>query len=196
MAFRLYLVPSIGTGVYPDGRRAKYFRDDLPGRAFAAMDYGFQPVFLVGSDLNPTDEAFVLGHADASAFPVNLDVRLSSGEANNAVSQLEAKQIPAHWVNASITWRTCARTTAGMFQYFQRVHSYVGNMVVIDGTNQTLNTQFQNLPQNFQFGLLNAAQSFGYSTAFIANQTQLREVIKTFGDGWGTKPFVFGDNTI
>jgi hypothetical protein len=196
VAFRLYLVPSIGTGIFPDARRAKYFKDDL-GVPYASMDYGFQPVFIVGADLSPADQAFIDAQPDASSFPANLDVPLSAGEATNASTLLESFFIPAHWVTAALTWRETARITCGMFQYFQRVNGILGSVILLDGTsNKTLNTQWQVIPVNIQQGLLEAARSLGYDTSFIANNTQVRAIIKNFSDQWGSKPFIFGNNEI
>lgn len=192
MSFRLYLVPQIGTGIFPDGRRPKYFVDDL-AVPWVGMDYGFQPVYLVGADLSPTDDTFVIGQADVFGFPFDLDPQLTAGQANVAEAALELFFIPANWVTASLTWRDVARTTAGMFQYMQRLNVIVGNVILLDGTsNRTLNTQWQNVPVNIQTGIRLAASQLGYNTTFIANNTQVRAIFKNFSDQWGSKPFIFG----
>lgn len=198
MAFRLYLTPAIGTGVFPDARRPKYFKDDLnPPEPWTAMDYGFQPVFIVGSDLSQAGEDFILAQPDVSEFPVDLDVPLSGGEANDAKNMLESFFIAAHWVTASMSWREVARTTLGMFQYFQRLNAVVGNVVLLDGTsNKNLNTQFNAIPANIQSGIHEAARSLGYNSSFITGTTQIRAILKNFADQWGTKPFIFGNEQI
>lgn len=191
MAFRLYLVPSVGTGLFPDAVRAKYFRDQ--GLPSVGMNYGFQPAWLVGADLSAADDTAMIANADVFAFPFDLIARLSAGQANTASAALETLLIPAHWITASLTWRDVARTTAGMFQFMQRAHSIIGNQPLLDGTgNRTLNTQFQQLSRTTQQGILRTAWSFGYDVDFIAPNTQWRAVLKNFADQWGGRPFRFG----
>lgn len=191
MAFRLYLVPKIGTGTSLDPWRVKYF--DGFGIRPNAMHYGFQPVFLVAADLTPVQDASLVANPDAYGFPFDLTPQLSAGQANDATAALESYYIAAHWVNASITWLTVARTTCGIFQYMQRLYGVIGPVLLLDGTsNKNLNTQWNQIPANIQQGILTAAHSLGYDTSFIQNNTQVRAFFKAFGDMWGLKPFEFG----
>lgn len=195
MAFRLYLVPAIGSGSsHLDPRRPKYFKDDLnPPEPWAGMDYGFQPVFIVGANLSSSGESFILAQPDVSEFPVDLDTQLSGGDANTAKDMLESFFIAAHWIVANMTWREVARTTLGMFQYFQRLNAVIGNVVLFDGTgNKTLNAQFSQIPPNIQAGIHEAARTLGYNSSFITANTQIRAILKNFADQWGSKPFIFG----
>jgi hypothetical protein len=191
MAFRLYLVPAIGTGTQQDPRRAKYL-SAMSGYS-GGMDYGFQPVFLTAADLSPANDAALVANADVFGFPVDLSGQLSGGDANTASAALESFFIPANWITGSLTWLEVARTIAGMFQYLQRLNGTIGNVVLLDGTgNKTLNTQFNQIDPTIQAGIISAAQSLGYDTSFIQNNTQVRALIKNFADQWGQKPFIFG----
>ncbi len=194
MAFRLYLVPAIGTGSPTDSRRPKYF----DGLAFNAtrnqMDFGFQPVFLVCCDLiNQADHDSIAAQADAFVFPVDLSPQMGGAAAATA-NILETRYfIPANWLTGSLTWLETTRAICGMFQYMQRLNGVIGNVVVFDGTgNKTLNTQFNQIDPAVQTAITQAAQSLGYSTAFIAGNTQVRAILKNFADQWGNKPFIFG----
>ena len=195
MATRLYIVPQIGTGTSTDPRRAKYI--SALGAFYAAMDFGFQPCFIAAADLSPADDASVAGNADVFAFPFDLAPTMG-GAATSTANFLETTFfIPCNWMTGSTTWLEAARTICGMFQYFQRLWYMLGNVVPIDGTtNKSLNTQFNALPVNVQQGIVSAAQSLGYDTSFIQNNTQVRAFLKNFADQWGSKPFNFGPFSI
>src|SRR5262245_36149399 len=118
MAFRLYIVPVIGAGVKGDPRRPKYFADlDVN---WSAMDFGFEPVMFVGADLSPSNDNFIVGQSDATALPFDLAPTLTGGQVNQTQNKLEALNIPAGWVNTSLTWLEVVRTVLGMFTFLQR----------------------------------------------------------------------------
>ena len=69
----------------------------------------------------------------------------------------------------------------------------LGNVVPIDGTtNKSLNTPYNAFPLNVQQAIVGAAQSLGYDTSFIQNNTQVRAFLKNFADQWGSQPLIFG----
>ncbi len=195
MAFRLYIVPQIGTGTSTDPRRAKYIA--ALGVPYTAMPFGFQPCFCACADLSVANDAAVVANADVFAFPFDLSGQMGS-EAAATSSFLETTFfIPCNWMTGSTTWLEAARIICGMFQYFQRLNFILGNVVPIDGTaNKSLNTQFQQFTAEVQAGILQAASSLGYSTTFIAGNTQVRAILKGFSDQWGAAPFNFGPFTI
>jgi hypothetical protein len=191
MAYRLYITPAIGGGTgIQDPRRPKYFS----GFRWAGMDYGFQPLYLVAADLLPADDAAIIANADVFAFPFNLDVTLSGGQANSARDAFELVFIPAQWVNATLTWRQIARTVAGMFQFMQRLNFTLGNTVLIDDSTK-LNVQWSAVPVNIQTAMLQAAADLGYNTSFISPNTQIRIILKEFADQWGARPFNLNEFT-
>lgn len=193
MAFRLYLVPAIGAGTMLDPRRAKYFQE--LGAAYTSMDFGFQPVFIACADLSTANDAAVTANADVFAFPFDLAPQIS-GDQNTLGTALEAKNIPAHWLTGAFTWLEAVRTVLGMFQFAQRLNGVIGNIVLIDETNRTLNTQWNAIPADIRSGILTAASSLRYDTSFIANNTQVRAILKNFADQWSSRPFIFGGITI
>jgi hypothetical protein len=194
MAFRLYIVPQIGTGTSQDPRRAKYL-SALGGAS--SMDFGFQPCFLVAIDLSPANDAAVVAHADVFAFPFDLSGQMGSEAAATSTFLENNFFIPCNWMTGSTIWLEAARAICGMFQYFQRLNVILGNVVPIDGTtNKSLNTQFNAFSAEVQAGIIQAAQSLSYDTSFIANNTQVRAILKNFSDQWGNKPFIFGQFVI
>ena len=188
---RLYILPQIGTGAETDPRRAKYI--SAMGAAYTAMDFGFQPCFIVAADLSPANDAAITGNADVFAFPFDLSPAMGGVAASTSNFLETTFFIPCNWMTGSTTWLAAARTICGMFQYFQRLQITLGNVVAIDGTtNKSLNTQFNAFPLNVQQAITAAAQSLGYDISFIQNNTQVRAFLKSFADQWGTKPFKFG----
>jgi hypothetical protein len=185
MAFRLYITPAIGAGIPGDGRRPKYV-SALPAVAWAGMDYGFNPLFLVAADLTAPQDASVVANADVFAFPFDLDTNITGGAITTTRNVHEAFLIPLQSVPA--TNRLLARYDAGLFQYMQRLNVVLGNEVLIDN-GAKLNIQWQNIPANVQTAALEAAQSLGYDTSFITGTTQLRAVLKVWADAWGNKQF-------
>jgi hypothetical protein len=83
-----------------------------------------------------------------------------------------------------------------MFQFMRTLDEAVvnrtgGHLVVID-TTAKLNMQFGSLPVENQQDILNAAAALGYDSSFIASNTQVRTILKTFSDVWGNQTFPFG----
>jgi hypothetical protein len=188
MAYRLYIVPVIGTGVLSDPRRPKYI-SDIAGLTWAAMDYGFQPLYLAAADLTLTDDAAVIANGDVFAFPFDLTPNLNQGQVNSAKTAFELALIPAQWVSASNTWHDVARIVAGMFQFMQRLNAILGNIILIDSSTK-LNIQWSSIPSNIQTAIIDSATSLGYDTSFIQATTQLRTILKSLSDQWGDKTFV------
>lgn len=190
MAYRLYIVPKIGTGVRTDPYRPKYFSD--LNYNVGLLDYGMQAIYMASGDLSPTDDAFVAGKADVITFPFDLSTTVGGGNVQQARAALEAVFIPAQTVNGQDTWLAVARMCGGCFIFMSRLA--VSITLVLD--TAYLNTQWSAIPVNIQNAILDTAQFFGYDTTFIRNNTQVRTIITTFADAWGNKPFVIGEMTI
>jgi hypothetical protein len=185
MAYRLYITPVIGSGVPGDSRRPKYIAD--LGVSWAAMDYGFQPIFLVAANVTPAQHTALITNSDLTAFPADLATNVGGGGVTTAQNALEAAFIPAQWVNGAMRWSEVARIVAGMFQFMQRLNVVLGNEVLID-TSAKLNVQWQAIPANYQTAITEAALSLGY-TFNPAPTDQLRALLKNLSDQWGDKSF-------
>lgn len=195
MTWHLYLVPAIGDGTKANPRRPKYLGDMVIDSA--AIDYGFQPIFLAAADLTDTQHASITGNADVISFPLDLTAVIGGGQAlQNARNALEAALVPAQWVKATDTWAFVAHTVGAMFQFMQRLNFYLGNEVLIDSSTK-LNIQWQNVPVDpYQTAILNTAQSFNYDTSFIAGNTQLRVLLENFAGQWGQRVIHIGMITV
>lgn len=193
MPLHLYILPAIGTGVRGDPRRPKYLGDFVGDQS--ALDFGFQPVFLVVKDISDADHALLSANGDVFAFPEDLASRPLAAAVPVIQAQLELVQIPADWVNAASQWRDIARTIAGMFLFFQRLNAVWGNVQFLDGTTRTLNTRFNQLDQAQRQALEETSASLGYTVSFSPNDT-LRNILKAMADAWGTKPIFLGGITL
>ncbi len=210
MAFRLYIVPSLGDGVsiippYTDTtgpRRPKYIAalqpQYLPGGIPGEWwDYGFQPVFLAGVSLTTADDAAVVANSDVIALPFNLETNITGGQINALKNALEAKFIAADYISGGMSWHAIALANAGMFRFMRALYGEVGNIILFDGTgNKTLNAQYGSLPTSIQDAIQRAAAVEGLSTAFITSTTQVRAMFKELSDQSQSKGFRFGPFTI
>lgn len=199
MPFRLYIVPVIGTGVKGDPRRPKYFADLSVD--WSAVDFGFEPVMFVGATLSVSDDNAIVGQADVTALPFDLAPTLTGGQVNTIQSKLEALNIPAGWVNTSLTWLLVVRTVLGMFSYLQRFSAVyaenTGNTppsVFTSGV--TLNTTFGSLPLAVRTAMVDAAQSFGFSTSGLTANTTLRVILKALADNFQEQQYNFNGTFI
>jgi hypothetical protein len=191
MAFRLYILPLVAdaTKYPPGGRWPKYIKD--LSVSWAGMDYGHNPTMMVAADLLPAQDTALVANADVFAFPFNLDTAITGGAINSTRSALEAFFIPAQDIES--TYRLQARVVGGLFQYMGRLAFVIAqrtgqNQVVID-TAEKLNIQFSSLPVENQGDLLSAAASLNIDTSFITGTTQLRAILRTFANFWGSKQF-------
>ena len=196
MAFRLYIVPKVGTGDDSDPWRAKYFADGLiiPRPAYSAMDYGFEPWFVVGADLSSSDEAFVLAQSDVTAIPANLNANLTNPQVTSVQNKLESINIPAGWVNNGLQWLAVVRIVLGMFSFIQRFGSILNSGQTL-GTgffgSITLSTTIAELSANQVTALQQAAADLNLSTAGITGSTTLRVALKTLADQMSARTYNF-----
>lgn len=181
MAFRLYLVPVVGTGTRADPRRPKYFADGTVTGGWGGADYGFEPWMVVGADLSTADNATIAGQADTLVLPANLDGLLTAGNVTTVQTKLEAIFVPADWVTTAQTWRQVVRIVLGMFGLLQRFHGIHGN-VRLFGSGITLETTFSQLSQTVRDELQLTASSLGVSTAGIVGATSIRQAWKILSD--------------
>lgn len=192
MAFRLYIVPVVGTGARTDPRRPKYFADgQLPSDlAWSSMAYGQEPWMVVGADLATSQDNFVVGQADAFAIPFDLSTNLTAQQVTNVQNKLEAINVPANWVNTSMTWIQVVRIVLGMFLFMQRFNGLNQGVPLFSG-GVTLGTQINQLTQTQRDNLTAAATSLGLSTAGITGTTTLRAALKNLADQMQTMQFNF-----
>jgi hypothetical protein len=196
MSFRLYIVPKIGDGTKANPWRAKYFADNTlsPRPTYSSMDYGFEPWFVVGADLSAPDHSTIAGEPDAFALPTDLDATLTVGQVTSVQNKLEAINVPAGWVNTSLTWRAAVRIVLGMFSFIQRLGALLnaGQTLGVPffGT-VNLSTTISQLSGGTVTALQQAAVDLNLSTTGIVGSTTLRSALKTLADQMDNISFNF-----
>jgi hypothetical protein len=202
MSFRLYIVPIVGTGTKSDPRRPKYFSDGtLINPTWSGIDYGFEPWMFVGADLSAANDALIVSEPDAFAIPFNLEANLTNPQVNSVKNKLEAINVPAGWVNTTLTWRTVVRTVLGMFLFQQRlggvyVETNGGKPPQLFSGGVSLATTFGELSIAMQAAIVATAQSFGFSTAGLTSNTTLRVILKALADNFQNQEFNFNGTLI
>lgn len=197
MAFRIYIVPIIGTGAHGDPRRPKYFTDGtIAAATYGTLTYGTEPRMIVGADLPSGDDVIIVGKPDVLAFPFDLAPTLTGGQVTAVRNALEAANIPAGWVTTADTWANVFRGVAGMCSFLSR---YEGVYAEQTGTaapslfagGVTLASAFSSLPAAVQTALIATAQDQGISTAGLSGATTLRTILRSMADHYSQMVYNF-----
>lgn len=194
MAWHIYLIPIVGLGTKADSRRPKY-QTEL-GNAWSMMDYGFQPVALVGADLDASQEAILLAHADARKIPDALDQTIGAGVLATVQAALEAVNIPAHWVVAGTTYRELLRTLWGFFAFLQRYAEVTNSTAQVFDVTTHLDLRLNQMSASMRQNLRDTAISLGLNIDNLGGVTRLRVALRTVADQWGDRPFQLGGITV
>jgi hypothetical protein len=196
MAFRIYIVPKIGAGVKGDAWRPKYFTDNFltPNPSWSSMDYGFEPWIIVGADLSVSDANLIIAQPDALAIPATMDEALTAGNVTSVQNKLESINVPAGWVNTSLTWRNVVRIVLGIFTFMQRLGSIINEgeevgVPFFGGID--LSTTISQLSQANVDALEQAAIELGVSTAGVTGATTLRVALKSLADQMANRVYDF-----
>ena len=158
------------------------------------MDYGLMPVAIAWVDATTQQHNALAANGDVRQVPANLDNAISSGAVTTTRNILEALDIPGNWVTTADTWRGILRSTAGLFQFAQRVHGRFGTTLLPDGF--TLNTTWSQLPQGAQDIILQVAQELEIDTSGATGSTTLRTIFRTIADAYAGQEMVIGGQTI
>ena len=199
MAVRWYLLP-IETANGGLARGPKYFKwrfdPDPPGLdvPWGMMDYGLMSVAIAWADVTTQQHNTLIANNDVRAVPQNLDATIGAGAVATTRNILEQLDIPGNWVTTADTWRGILRSTAGLFQFAQRVHGKFGVTLLPDGF--TLDTTWSQLPQGAKDILLETALEIGIDTSGATGSTTLRQIYKTLADAWGAKPIFISGVTL
>ena len=196
MAFRLYLVPVVGTGAtISTSRRPKYFTDGtIAVSPWSAMDYGSEPWMIVGADLSPTDDVLVVSKLDAFALPFDLTPLLTPLEVTAVQTKLEAINIPAEWVTTLLTWLEVARRVLGILTFMQRFTALNVNVSLFAGAS--LATTIGGLPVGVRNNLTSAAVGLSVDTGGVTGATTIRQALKLFVDQLDGQSYVFNGQVI
>ena len=190
----LYLMPITGAGTRVDARTAKY-NSTLAPFGWTMLDYGHEPVALVYSPTDAATDATLTAFADVVRIPDNLDALLTVGQVTAVQNWLEARNLPALWLDTTFTIRAALRIILGAFQFMQRFTGIHGGTRIFGGA-VTLSSTFASLPAGARQDLLDTANSFGYDTSSLSGASTLRQILKVMADQWGNQPIVVGGQAI
>lgn len=189
MPIRAYIVPYTrefmpapddpNTGVWE--MRAKYVQD-MVGLKPTIRGYGAEGFALVVVDVSSLDHGIISGNADVLSFPENLDGTPNASARSQAITALEARNIPAGWINAGITWRQILRTVAKIIRITKDLNGAANLLGRLFADGRTFSTQFQDLPQPMRQRMIAFAQAKGWDTSGLSNTSTLRQILKFLAD--------------
>lgn len=188
MSLRFYIVPE--NRATPDTRDPKYVATDaaLAGLVWNAMDYGIEPVFIIGADVTPAQHAALSAYSDVISLPANIDAAIGSDAVLAQVKAgMETLFIPADWVTTGTTWRQVIAAVLRMAQFMQRLHGLYGLQL---SSGRNLDIKMSAVPAGIRTQMQTAAQSFGWDTGAIKLNWSLRQVLIWVAAQW-TGPVYF-----
>lgn len=183
MAF--FLTPRIGAGQFPDTFRPKYTDPGSLGAgndlgAYSAMDYGFEGLFFVKADLTAAQRTALSAQTDVLVVPANIDSTVSALALSRIQTTLEAANLPAEWVDTSLTYRQVLRRVRRIITFMQRWQGLFGDRLFVNGV--TLDTRWNQLGGVQQQRLRDVAASLQLDTTGITNTSTLRQILRTVAD--------------
>ena len=195
---RYYLVNVVNVvrgGVeVPNSQTAEYFGTPQAGVEAAYMSFGNEGTMLVCADADAATHATFAALPRVTQLPADLDQNLTAGQVTAVRNYLEARNIPAHWINTSRTVREVLRGVAGIFQFAQ-LYFGLHNLTLFRG-GATLETQLNQLPIVERNRLTEAAAAANLSTSGITLSSTLRQVLNTFGSQWLNRSIYLGRGVI
>jgi hypothetical protein len=195
---RYYLVnvvPVVRGGVeVPNSQTAEYFGTPQAGVEAAYMSFGNEGTMLVCADADAATHATFAALPRVTQLPADLDQNLTAGAVNTVQTALEARNIPAHWVSTSLTYRQVLRGVAGIFQFAQ-IYTAMHNLTLFRG-GVTLETVLNQIPQAERNRLTEAAAAANLSTSGITLSSTLRQVLNVFGQQWLNRSIYLGRGVI
>lgn len=187
MSIRIYLMP---IALDEKGHRGPKYKA-LFHADWTMMDYGFDPVCLVGvENIAVDDHTAVVANGDVTALPADLTQQIGAQLAlvQNALAGLN---IPENWVQSTHTYLQVLRVVALVFQFAQRLNGALPNVRLFD-TGVTLATRINQLPANVRTALSDAATSLGFSTAGLTGSSTLRVALKNMADQFSSIEVMVG----
>ena len=182
-----------------DGVSPKYLMGT--NYAWSIVDFGSERLCIAGViDISQADHDTLSAQSDVRALPANLDAMLTSGAVTSISSFLEARNVPAGWVNTSRTYRQTLRVLIGIFQFVQRwkgISVRGGDGIkspFTEGLN--LDTTYSQIPLKGQQKLQECFTSLDVDFSMLTAGSTIREVLFEFGKQMALRPCVVGGEQI
>lgn len=202
MAFSYYIVPVDGTASV---RYPKYFDGAgiiITRTPYSLMDYGNEPWMFVGSDLSAADNALIIAQPDAFGIPQDLTTPITPAQVTAVQNKLEAINLPAGWVNTSLSWTEILRAVLGIFGFQQKYAVIYGQVTggqsapTLFVAGVILSSTFSSLPPNVRQAMLATADELKIDRTGLTGGATLRQILKVLGDQLRNRPFNFNGHII
>ena len=199
-----FITPMIGTGTREDPIQPRYASDEFSGAfglpdGFGAIRYSRDTVAILMLDAPQTYLDEVQAQPDADRLTTLGDINDNIGGQGNTFIRnlLESLNIPGQWTSAAQSWRSTMRVIIGMFLFAQRHEgqNQIGFFTDLEAAGFGLNTQWQDLSQDFQTSIQNNIDSWGWSI-IPADVDQVRKLMKDFSDQLSGEEFFIGGVSI
>lgn len=191
MALRYYLMPMTLQGPNLDQLKPQYVSLLPAETSWGCIDYGSENQCLFYVETDAATNATLASQVGVDQLPVNIDAVLSAGAVTVVQAALESRNLPAQWVNTSLTFRQVLRTLAAILLFFERFVSIHGPTRIFGGA-VTLDSTFNSLPAGVRTDLIAAANSFGYNTSSLSGASTLRQLMKAIADQWNGPIYLCG----
>jgi hypothetical protein len=189
---RLYLaraVPAVRAGLeLPNSQTAEHVTTTPGVESVAMMPFGNEGHYLIAVEAAADVHTTLAALPNVLALPENLDQNLTGVTALRTA--LEARNIPAHWISTSFTYRQALRIMVGIFQFAQVYHAETGRRLFQDAI--TLTTRMNQIPAAERTRLSDVAAKTGLDTSGVTGTTTIRQLLKLLGDQWVTRPIYLG----
>lgn len=189
MARLFYLLPLV-TGIEPrpHARVPKYIFNQ--GLRPNVMDMGLDDLALVRLDADQTIHDLLDQQSDVFAISDNPDVTLVPRDVMALSNALTARNLPAQWVTAGMSYRDALAQIAGMFQFAQR---YTARHGLSLREVRALDTEWDSLPVATRQRLIDTADSFGNDRTELASGRDLDAIIQDMGAQFPDKIVLGGE---
>jgi hypothetical protein len=195
---RYYLVDVVnvvrGGVTVPNSQTAEHFGTPTAGVEAAYMAFGQEGTMLVCADADVTTHAMLALLPRVTQLPADLDQNLTAGAVTVVEAALEARNIPAHWVSTSLTYRQVLRGVAGIFQFAKIYYRQHNLRLFRNGVN--LDTRVNQIPQAERDRLSATAEAAGLDTSGITGTTTVRQILRLLGEQWLERPVPLGVGVI
>ncbi len=193
---RYYLaraVPVVRAGrELPNSQTAEHVTTTPGVESVAMMPFGGEGHYLIAVEAAADVHTTLAALPNVLALPEDLDRNLTGVTALRTA--LETRNIPAHWLTTSLTYRQALRGLVGIFQFAQVYHAETGRRLFQDAI--TLTTRLNQIPLAERTRLSEVAAKTGLDTSGVTGTTTVRQLLKLLGDQWLEREIPLGSGVI
>lgn len=192
MPYRVYITPVVLAPYLNTGMAMQPKHIGQSSYAWEMVDYGAeQTAFVAVHDVSAADHAIWVADPEVFALPVDLTQNMTAGAVIAAQTFLEARNIPAQWINTTRTYKQVLKVTIGLFQFIQRWRGITrGSSPFKEGLD--LNRSYSSLPSNTKVTLQGCFTTLNIDSSMLTGASTIREILFEFGTQFATRSIIFG----